>query len=99
MISKTRLWIFLLALLWLAPVSHIALAAEKPQTQELKISDGSHWHFLGGKWIQDAEGVISPPDKRNLHSRAFDTGQAYSDFSSEFEFNGNYRETGTGGAS
>ena len=41
---------------------------------------------------------MRPPDQRNLHSRAFYTTQAFDDFTAEFEFNGNYRETGTGSA-
>ncbi|HQH53007.1 MAG TPA: exo-alpha-sialidase [Candidatus Hydrogenedentes bacterium] len=56
------------------------------------------WRFSGEPWTQDEEGVIRPPDKRNLHSRAFWTGQAYADLEVEFEFNGDYRETGTGSA-
>ena len=86
---------------------------------ELKIGDGSEWHFLsvGGSssempkegqkpatavcrnlpWTE-SDGVISPPNERNLHSRAFYTPVRFSDFNAEFEFNGDYRETGTGGA-
>ncbi len=38
------------------------------------------------------EGVIMPPDKRDLHSRAFYTAKGYKDFTAEFEYNANYRE-------
>lgn len=56
------------------------------------------WDFPGDAWSEDADSVIRPPDKRNLHSRAFRTDRAYGDFTAEFEFNGSYRETGTGSA-
>ena len=43
--------------------------------------------------------VIRPLDKMNLHSRAFYLGSAYEGpLEAEFEFNGSYRETGTGSA-
>ncbi len=64
----------------------------------LRIGDGSGWSFSGARWSESALGVISPPDKRNLHSRAFYTKQAFKDFSAEFEFNASYRELGSGGA-
>jgi hypothetical protein len=67
-----------------------------PETASLSIGDGSGWHFTNGPW-KESDGVISPPDQRNLHSRAFSTTQSFRDLSVEFEFNGNYRETGTGG--
>ena len=66
--------------------------------QTLKIGDGSAWHFPAGDWGEHEDGVIHPPDLRNLHSRAFYTQAAYTDLTAEFEFNGNYRETGTGDA-
>ncbi len=64
----------------------------------LKIGDGSGWHFTNGAWTEAADGVIKPPDQSNLHSRAFFTKESYDDFTAEFDLNGNYRETGTGGA-
>lgn len=67
-------------------------------TVKLKIGDGSNWSFLGGPWTENAEGIIRPPDKRNLHSRAFSKVEAFGDLTAEFEFNGDYRETGTGSA-
>ncbi|MBN1347333.1 MAG: exo-alpha-sialidase [Phycisphaerae bacterium] len=75
-------------------------AAEVGDTQptKLEIGDGSKWQFLNGPWTQDAGGVISPPNKPNLHGRAFYTTDDYADLTAEFEFNGNYRETGTGAA-
>ncbi len=66
--------------------------------ERLEIGDGTGWSFLGGQWTEDEAGVIRPADERNLHSRAFYTEQAYEDFTAEFEFNGNYRENGTGSA-
>ncbi|MFH1738815.1 MAG: sialidase family protein [bacterium] len=68
------------------------------QSENLKIGDGTAWSFLGGDWSENQEGVIRPLDKMNLHSRTFYTKKAYSDFTAEFEFNGDYRETGTGSA-
>ena len=64
----------------------------------LTIGDGAAWHFLNGSWNEDEDGVISPPNEPNLHSRAFYTADEYTDLTAEFEFNGNYRETGTGAA-
>lgn len=74
-----------------------AEGGEGPPT-ELKIADGAKWDFLTGPWTEDDSGVIRPPDKRNLHSRAFYTADDYADLTAEFEFNGSYRETGTGAA-
>lgn len=42
------------------------------------------------------QGVIMPPDKRDLHSRAFYTAKGYDNLTAEFEFNANYRENGCG---
>jgi hypothetical protein len=64
----------------------------------LKIGDGSGWHFTSGPWTEAADGVISPPNKGNLHSRAFFTKGSFGDFTAEFEVNCNYRENGAGGA-
>lgn len=77
-----------------------AFGSEEPSAaaRNLTIGDGSGWCFLGGAWTQNAEGVIRPPDRRNLHSRAFRTVQAFGDVTAEFEYNGDYRETGTGNA-
>jgi hypothetical protein len=69
-----------------------------PDALPLRMDDGSNWSFLGGDWSQNAEGVIRPADVRNLHSRAFNLDQTYGDVTAEFEFNGDYRETGTGSA-
>jgi hypothetical protein len=65
----------------------------------LTLSDPSAWHFVGGSgpWTESG-GVIRPPDQRNLHSRAFAVRQAYGDFTADYEFRGDYRETGTGAA-
>ena len=88
----------LLAMLAVCP----SLASEKPadpKPLELHLGDGKDWHFLGGNgpWTE-SEGMIFPPNERNLHSRAFCTESAFSDFDAEFEFNANYRELGTGAA-
>jgi hypothetical protein len=73
-------------------------AAPAKTSDCLQLGDGHDWNFVGGPWTQDKEGVIRPPDRRNLHSRAFCRTQAFKDLTAEFEFNGNYRETGTGSA-
>lgn len=69
-----------------------------PADTPLQLGDGTGWHFPAGTWTEDGAGVIRPPDQRNLHSRAFHTARAFRDFTVDFEFNGNYRETGTGSA-
>jgi len=70
----------------------------KADVLHLKIGEGAGWSFLGGPWTEDKDGIIRPPDRRNLHSRAFCKARAFKDLTAEFEFNGNYRETGTGSA-
>lgn len=74
--------------------------AAEAKPLELRLGDGGDWHFLGGSgpWTESGEGVINPPNEPNLHSRAFFTKAAFADFDAEFEFNGSYRETGTGAA-
>ncbi len=79
-------------------VLFIAGAARAGQeTTPLHIGDGSQWRFSAKTWTE-ADGVIAPPDQRNLHSRAFYVHQGFDDFSAEFEYNPNYRELGHGGA-
>jgi len=64
----------------------------------ITFGDGSQWKCVGQQWTGDDAGAVTPPDKRNLHSRAFYTARAYSDFTAEFEYNANYREGGAGDA-
>jgi hypothetical protein len=64
----------------------------------LHLSEAQAWSFSGDPWSEDAEGVIRPPDQRNLHSRAFYTSKQFDDVTVEFDYNANYRETGTGNA-
>jgi len=80
-----------------APTPASAPSAQAHDTR-LALDDPANWHFTGSPWTQDPEGVIRPPDARNLHSRAFRLGDSFGDLDAEFEFNGNYRETGTGTA-
>ncbi|MBX7258683.1 MAG: DUF1080 domain-containing protein, partial [Candidatus Hydrogenedentes bacterium] len=61
-------------------------------------SNGESWNVSGDAWSEDSEGVVRPPDARNLHSRAFYTKEQFDDVTIEFEYNGSYRETGTGNA-
>ena len=67
------------------------------QDSALNLAGSGQWRFLGGEWIEN-DGIIRPPDKPNLHSRAFYTANAYADCEVEFEYNASYRETGTGSA-
>ena len=69
-----------------------------PAADNIVFGDGSQWKCVGGQWTGDAEGAITPPNKRKLHSRAFYTAKAYGDFTAEFEYNANYRELGHGDA-
>ncbi|MBN2309104.1 MAG: exo-alpha-sialidase [Candidatus Hydrogenedentes bacterium] len=64
----------------------------------LTMDAASRWWCTGEAWSVNGEGVIRPPNERNLHSRAFYLDKAFGDFEAEFEFNGDYRETGTGTA-
>lgn len=84
------------ALALLVAVVFPASAADTAYKLDLK--DPAQWAFSGEVWKQDEEGIISPPDQRNLHSRTFHTTGAFRDFTAEFEFNANYRETGSGSA-
>jgi hypothetical protein len=80
-------------------VSFVAVTGRAEQQPDLlKVGDGSQWQFSGAPWQENGDGDISPPDQRNLHSRAFFRTKSFSDFSAEFEFNPRYREVGTGGA-
>jgi len=90
----------LVGLLWVIGTADLSKAADAggPKPLDLKIGDGGNWHFSTGGWTEDKDGVISPPNRGNLHSRAFCTAHDYTDLTAKFEFNGNYRETGTGAA-
>lgn len=71
----------------------------QPQSQKrIRWANGESWSVSGGPWTEDQEGAIRPPDTRNLHSRAFYTQEQYGDMTIEFDYNGSYRETGTGNA-
>jgi len=70
----------------------------KPQpTREVRLSEGQ-WHCPAGEWTQTDDGAIRPPDRPNLHSRAFLTSEAYADATVEFDYLASYRETGSGTA-
>jgi hypothetical protein len=72
--------------------------ADGPASHRPRVADGKGWSFSGDRWSESSEGIITPPERPNLHSRAFWTQHAFEDFSAEFEFNGSYREVGSGGA-
>ncbi len=88
------LGIVLSALCMLAAAT-VSQAASAPTT--LSIGDGKQWSFPRGPWVEK-DGVINPPDVRNLHSRAFYKGASFTDFTAEFDYNANYRELGHGDA-
>ena len=83
---------------WIAQVGDQKIEAPQAESRAIRVGDGEGWDFKGGTWSENEEGLIRPQDVRNLHSRAFDTRQEFGDFTAEFEFNGDYRETGTGSA-
>lgn len=85
---------------WVSRVGSQTIGQLPENTNEIRISLAvpEEWHFSGEPWTQDADGNIRPPDKRNLHSRAFSLTNSFDDFEVEFEFNASYRETGTGTA-
>ncbi len=87
--------IIVLALLAALIMSTAALAADK--VTDINLGDGKDWAFTSGPWTQK-DGVINPPDQRNLHSRAFYTPTGFGDMTVEFDVNGNYRENGQGDA-
>ncbi|MCC6488955.1 MAG: DUF1080 domain-containing protein, partial [Candidatus Hydrogenedentes bacterium] len=79
--------------------THADTPAGSPEaTVDLSMKTPDGWLFSHEGWGENEDGAIHPPDVRNLHSRAFRTENAFGDFTAEFEFNGNYRETGTGAA-
>ncbi len=71
---------------------------EAPAERPLQLTAPQEWSFSGDPWTQDQDGVMRPPDARNLHSRAFWTASQFADATIEFEYNASYRETGTGNA-
>ena len=59
--------------------------------KDIRIGDGSQWHFVGGKWLEDQQGWISPPQvgPRELNCEtqlAFLTQPCYSDLRVSYEF-------------
>jgi hypothetical protein len=71
---------------------------QSPIERPLHLSGAPAWSFSGEAWSEDQDGAIRPPDARNLHSRAFYAAEQFGDATIEFEYNGSYRETGTGNA-
>ncbi len=86
-------WLLLAALSLLVG----AAAAAGQMFGDLAFGDGADWKCLNGQW-QETDGEIRPPDRQNLHSRAFYVGDAYDDVTVEFEYYPTYRETGCGDA-
>ncbi|NUM56270.1 MAG: DUF1080 domain-containing protein [Candidatus Hydrogenedentes bacterium] len=70
-----------------------------PQSEKrISWASGEGWSVSGDPWSESEDGAIRPPDARNLHSRAFYTKEQFGDVTIEFDYNGSYRETGTGNA-
>ena len=65
---------------------------------DLVLGDGSQWQCLGGEWREDDAGAIQPPAGRDMHTRAFYTGKAFSDVTVEFDYMPLYLEGGAGTA-
>ena len=65
---------------------------------KLAFGDGSQWRTLGAQWHETADGHMEPPQKRNIHSRAFWTGKAFNDVTVEFEYQPRYPDSGAGNA-
>ena len=66
--------------------------------KDLVLGDSSQWKCLGGQWSQDQDGLIQPPGGRDVHTRAFYTGKAFSDVTVEFDYRAGYMEGGAGTA-
>lgn len=75
-----------------------AQTGQAPAERALHLTGAPAWCVSGEPWHEDEEGAMRPPDARNLHSRAFYTAEQFGDAIIEFEYNGSYRETGTGNA-
>ena len=75
-------------------------ATEDHETAPLALAmDGKRqqrWQFVGGRWWQDDEAVISPPANLADHNLAFYTPQAYRDFEAWFEFRWDVHWTAAG---
>ncbi len=69
---------------------------QAPSTRALDLGDRASWRFLGGDWTQDEKGVIFPPARRHLHSRAFFIDEAYGDVTVEFDYFASYSNNGQG---
>jgi hypothetical protein len=87
----SRRYSMIMALLLLACVS-------KTHGEPLTFGDGAQWRTLGADWHATEDGQIQPPQKRNIHSRAFWIGKAFSDVTVEFEYNPGYMDSGAGNA-
>jgi hypothetical protein len=81
----------------------VALAAGaqvqgESQMDDLKLGDAAQWKFVGEPWREDEAGLIQPPLGRDMHSRAFYTGKAFSNVTVQFEYRAGYMEGGAGSA-
>ena len=78
-------------------LSLLAIVSES-RGETLVFDDGSQWRCLGGPWQETEDRQIQPPQKRNIHSRAFWIDKAFSDVTVEFEYNPGYTDSGAGNA-
>ena len=74
-----------------------ALQAQDNTETRLTLGNGINWKFLGGQWTE-TDGEIWPPNKLDLHRRAFHVARAYDDVTVEFEYYPTSREQGSGDA-
>ena len=52
----------------------------------LGIADGSGWAFLGGRWTEDTDGALCPPDDTAVEHLAVREDAVYGDFEATFRF-------------
>ena len=72
--------------------------AQTPSTLAIDLDDASQWRFLGGDWERKDDGVVYPPNRMHLHSRAFYVAKAFDDVTVEFDYFASYRDNGEGNA-
>ena len=78
--KSSRVWGFAVVLL----LSTIGVRADERWTR-LSMSGNSikQWHFVGGEWKQDAEGIITSPGTLEEHHLAFHRETAYANLEAD----------------
>ncbi len=59
---------------------------ESTATTPLSLGDGGGWTFLGGRWTEDAGGLLCPPDGAAVEYVAVRDDAIYGDFEAAFRF-------------